>query len=141
METRETFSEFIVRRRRELDEQERELREKLAAISAERQQLLAAESIFLGRHTPATQAVRAMRKKKKGIRAGTIMDEVIGILKKYENGLSSRDILKAINDQRDEEFLARESLSPQLSRLKQAGYITLDGSVWKLAPPKKEEFE
>ncbi len=134
MEPNETLADFIKRRRRELDQLEQELRDQLEEIAVERQQLSSAEKISVGLNTPESETIRAINKRERGIKPGTIMDEVMQILRRHENGLPSNEILYRINLKRDHNYLARESLSPQLSRLKQAGFIVFDGSNWKLSP-------
>jgi hypothetical protein len=133
MADRETFFEFIARRRRELDDEEAALRDRLAAIASEREYLRSAERISFGEKTPPREVARAIRKRRKGIKAGTIMDRVINILRRHPDGLTASAILFGLNLETPESPLARESLSPQLSRLKQAGYIELDGSIWRLS--------
>lgn len=135
MADRETFFEFIARRRRELDDEEGMLRDRLAAIASEREYLRSAASISFGEKTPPREIARAIRKRRKGIKAGTIMDRVLNVLRKSPDGLPANTILFALNGETPDRPLARESLSPQLSRLKQAGYIELDGSIWRLSRP------
>jgi hypothetical protein len=130
----ETFTEFIARRRRELDNAEEQLRRRLAAVSAEREQLGVVERLMIGERTPQSEIRRAISKRKKGIKPGTIMDRVVKILELNPDGLMANDILRHLNDQPGEDFIARESLSPQLSRLKQAGYLMYRNSIWKLLP-------
>ena len=48
-------------------------------------------------------------------------------------------ILFAINYRLGSNF-ARTSLSPQLSRLKEDGFVTLTRKIWKLAPNGSEEI-
>lgn len=54
------------------------------------------------------------------------------LTEKYPNGATANDILAYVNERWEREII-RSSLSPQLSRLKKEGVITLDNDVWKLA--------
>jgi hypothetical protein len=130
----ETFTEFIARRRRELDRAEEELRRKLLALEAEREQLAIAETLMIGEKTPSSEIKRAISKRRKGIQPGTIMSRVVRILEQSPDGLTAYDILTILNNQDGYDPIARESLSPQLSRLKQAGYLVYANSIWKLLP-------
>lgn len=138
MEPKETFSDFIARRRRELDEEETELRKRLSVIAMEREHLFNAEKVSFGVNTPESEVVRAIRKRKRGIKPGTIMASVINILKDSREGLTSSEILEKLNLSREANWLKRESLSPQLSRLRQAGFIELDGSIWRLSDNRQD---
>jgi hypothetical protein len=125
----ETLAEFIARRRRELDEAEERLKAELVAIGRERLELSAAEGIKLATDDgPRTETYKRRRKK---IKPGTIMSDVISILRESPKGMIALDILSVINRRR-EYPLSRTSLSPQLSRLKGAGYVELQGSNWIL---------
>jgi hypothetical protein len=133
METKETLTDFIARRTRELDEEESGLRKRLELIALEREHLHNAEKVSFGIKTPESEVIRAIRKRRIGIKPGTIMDSVINILKDHKDGLPAQRILRYLNVDKEEGWLKRESLSPQLSRLRQAGFIELDGSIWKLS--------
>lgn len=129
----ETFAEFVARRRRELDIAEEDLRRKLLAIASEREQLNGVERLMVGERTPQSEIRRAISKRRKGIKPGTIMDRVVKLLEKKPNGLTANEILQKLNYDASD-YIARESLSPQLSRLKQAGYLLYENSIWKLVP-------
>lgn len=62
------------------------------------------------------------------------MSRVVRILEQSPDGLTAYDILTILNNQDGYDPIARESLSPQLSRLKQAGYLVYANSIWKLLP-------
>jgi hypothetical protein len=70
---------------------------------------------------------------------GTIKERVIALLDVNPNGLTSGQILNNLRFSLP--ALMRESLSPQLSRLKKDGEISLDQqtSLWTRAPNKKTE--
>lgn len=127
----ETLADFIARRRRELDEAEAKLIEELRVISQERASLRQAEIAASRPKEVEIEFQQSLRKRKSNIKPNTIMDSVINVLEKHRDGLIALDILRALNEIRESPLL-RTSLSPQLSRLKQAGYIELDGSTWRL---------
>jgi hypothetical protein len=138
MDAKETLTDFIARRTRELDQEESELRKRLDVIAVEREHLRSAEKVSFSIKTPDSEVLRAVRKRKKGIKPGTIMHSVINILKESKEGLTSQQILETLNLRSEDKWLKRESLSPQLSRLKQAGFIELDGSTWKLTNDQQQ---
>jgi hypothetical protein len=124
----ETLAEFIARRRRELDNAEARLRAKLSEIGRERDALKAAEKAGVSTNINRDQEEYKKRRK---IKPNTIMFDVINILREHPRGMIALDILAELNTKRDYP-LERTSLSPQLSRLKGAGYIDLQGSNWAL---------
>lgn len=65
---------------------------------------------------------------------------MLEILGDHANGMPALDILAALNRRLGTDY-PRTSLSPQLSRLKSEGKVTLDGSLWSLVKtePRKEE--
>jgi hypothetical protein len=125
----ERLSEFIARRRRELDDAEARLRAQLTAIIQERHALQVAEHAEVS--TNKMHSSEDYKYKKRKIKSGTIMSDVLNILRKHPRGMIALDILAELNKER-EYPLERTSLSPQLSRLKYAGYIDLRGSNWTL---------
>lgn len=71
----------------------------------------------------------------------TIKEAVVNVLEDAPSGFSALDILREINTRFGWDY-ARESLSPQLSRLKQEGHINLTGRTWHLpeqSVPENEE--
>jgi len=56
----------------------------------------------------------------------------LALREKYPQGATALDILAYLNERWDRQIV-RSSLSPQLSRLKKEGVITLDNDIWKLA--------
>lgn len=62
----------------------------------------------------------------------TLKDMIIMVLSVRDGSADARTILDAINDRWHLE-LPRTSLSPQLSRLKYEGKLTLAGKVWRIA--------
>ncbi|MBY0429776.1 MAG: hypothetical protein K2Q10_01140 [Rhodospirillales bacterium] len=71
------------------------------------------------------------------VRPDTIKAKVLEVLRWHKSG-DANDIRKWIRSQFDEN-VPRESLSPQLSRLKADGWLALDGKNWKLIDPTKNE--
>jgi hypothetical protein len=135
----ETLSDFIARRRRELDAAEAALNEQLRAITVERAKLQQAELAASKPGVTGAELEPSWRRRKSGIKPNTIMDDIIKLLGKHRDGLIALDILRLLNENRDKK-IRRTSLSPQLSRLKQSGYIELQGSTWRLStPPELKE--
>lgn len=62
----------------------------------------------------------------------TMKEMALEALDAHPDGLEARAILAWIKDQYGLD-LSKESFSPQLSRLSQAGAITRNGVVWRLA--------
>jgi hypothetical protein len=125
----ETLAEFITRRRRELNDEEARLRAQLVVISQERYALKVAEHTEVP--TTTTSSAEEHKHNKRKLKPGTIMSDVINILRENPKGMIALDILAELNRKR-EYPLQRTSLSPQLSRLKHAGYVDLRGSNWTL---------
>lgn len=135
----ESLKDFIVRRREELDLLEGPLVEKLNALRQEREQLKrAALASGIENYTDPAQERTRLQKRLGKV---TIKEAVVGVLEEHASGLPALDILREIN-QRHETDYVRESLSPQLSRLKNDGHIELTGRLWHLrgqTPIPKEE--
>lgn len=76
---------------------------------------------------------RAVRASPSGKRLpkGQIKRLVLEVLGNQMEGLDALTILEMINSKASKPYL-RTSLSPQLSRLKDDGYIVLEGKIWKL---------
>jgi hypothetical protein len=72
----------------------------------------------------------------KGRKTGniTIQNAVLQILEEQPEGLTSSEILQHLRD-RFKLYVARTSLSPQLTRLKDQKKLDLAGSVWALRLP------
>ena len=62
---------------------------------------------------------------------GLIKRLVLDVLESHPIGLKANSILAKINSKSSKPYL-RTSLSPQLSRLKEDGYIMLEGKIWRL---------
>lgn len=71
----------------------------------------------------------------------TIMQAVIEVLKDHPEGMTALEILAGINTRYFGGRIARTSLSPQLSRLKDRdGKIDLKGNKWFLRPQEPSLF-
>lgn len=106
----------------QLIEKRRLLQEELRAIDAaiaayERAQQL---SLFPRRITKSNESRRK-----------TIKQDALFVLSKAASGLTAREILNELNRTVRPE-LERETLSPQLSRLRQAGKLTYDDGIWSI---------
>ncbi len=110
-----SLQEFIRERRPEITAQIHALREEL-------KQLDVAE-IALSDKRPQTTH--------KPTDLPTIKEMVLEVLAGYPQGIRANEILSAI-ESRHGARIARESLSPQLSRLKDEGKIILKGRKWCL---------
>lgn len=123
---------FILRRLAELDAAEKPLREKLNIISAEKEKLKKAlEAVGTTVRVKDEADEITPPRPPQRLRGMTLQDAVLDILRGHHVGLPAADILKQINARHNTTF-ARESLSPQISRLKQAGRVEQHGRIWKL---------
>ena len=118
-----TLRDFISGRETEIKAQMKALRKELGDLKV-------AKSALELRTTPqgSDGQVQATR---------TIKDMIRDVLKSMPNGLTSTEILSKI----DESFgrqIERTSLSPQLSRMKDDGEVTLIDNLWFL-PAASEE--
>lgn len=120
----ETLTEFIARRRQEIAVAEEALEGQLRALAAERLRL--------------ARAATASAKKRRQPR-GVIKRTVLETLKYAPEGMDALTILFTINYRLGSHF-ERTSLSPQLSRLKEDGFITLNRKIWKLVAPSANEI-
>ena len=136
----ETLTDFIIRRRAEIDLEETPLQERLAALRAEKTQLAKA-AIAAGLEAKPDSGQEGPRRgrppKVRRPQEGTIKTHVIAILKEGGSGMTAGQILEKLRIQTGSTLL-RSSLSPQLSRLKQEGYLELTGTHWHLPDQKIE---
>lgn len=80
------------------------------------------------------KALQALGRKEKLETTVTIKDAILQVLTDAPNGMSSTEVLAAINDRFFEGTLLRTSMSPQLTRLKNDDHkIKLRGERWFLA--------
>lgn len=123
--------QFIETKLAELETEAGNLRARLTAISAQRIELMNAKSAAESVVFRSTKERMTDRPSPKRIKPNTIMENIMVILEKNIKGLIALDILRILNESREPPLL-RESLSPQLSRLKQSGFIDLEDTKWKL---------
>jgi hypothetical protein len=136
---RETLKDFISRRLREISEAEAPLREQLLSLADERRQIeRAALAIGASNVAVSTPQIGLVTRERR-VPKGTIKRAVLKTLEDAPGGMDALTILAAINHRLGSHF-ERTSLSPQLSRLKEDGFISLHGKLWKLAPFSAEEI-
>lgn len=111
-----TLRDFIANRKGEI-------RDQLKALKAELKELQVAEAALDGQEAPAAAQASGP----------TIKDMARAVLADQPEGLTSQEILVEIKA-RFEREIDRTSLSPQLSRLKDAGEVGLLGEKWFAKP-------
>lgn len=114
-----TLRDFIATRRAEI-------KEAMASMRSELKELDAAEAA-LGTKESAPQARPTTSRGDM-----TIQDMAQAVLQSADAGLDANEILAAIKQAFGKD-IPRNSLSPQLSRLKDAGKVIVEGKTWKLA--------
>jgi hypothetical protein len=122
--------DYIERRRDEIRRQlvpleatAAELRSKLSAADA-KLHALTTEAVEIEK---ALQAIGARENRKTTI---TIKEAILAVLADAPHGLTSSELLEAMNDKFFEGTLVRTSMSPQLSRLKTDGKIKQRGEKY-----------
>lgn len=124
----ETFADFVVRRKAEIQEQ-------IKALRAELNQLGEAEKLL---SLPMSAVRQRVRVTKAG--APTLKEMALEVLRHEPNGADANSILQGVKERFGVD-VPRSSMSPQLSRLGQEGRVLLDGLVWRLAPDEGGEYE
>lgn len=142
-----SLDQFIRARRAELIAELTELDRRRARIHAELAGLDAAEAAAEAAAAAALQQDAALiatedepselhmvsaTQQRTPIRKGSIKEKVLAVLADNPAGADAHTILTLIQE-RFNENIPRPSLSPQLSRLKGEGWVTLNGKVWSLA--------
>lgn len=133
----ETLAEFIARRQQEIAVAEEALKEQLRALVAERLRLARAANAITG--TPDQAPYMPRQAKERRQPRGIIKRAVLETLEHVPDGMDALTILFTINYRLGSDFV-RTSLSPQLSRLKEDGFITLNRKIWKLASTGADEI-
>jgi hypothetical protein len=124
-----TLKDFMANRKAEIKQQ-------IAALKAELRDIQAAEGALTpggGGESAAESSVRTRGRI-------TIKDMIVSVLTPKPQGAEAQEIIESIKAQYGKE-IARPSLSPQLSRLKEDGTLILDNKIWQLAKtpvPKSE---
>lgn len=122
----DSLREFIATRREEVKRQ-------IAALKVELRELnLAEAAIKTG--MPEVQSSSILNS---GRSKPTIKDMVLAVLSNRPTGAEASEIVDLIENEFGEQ-IARSSLSPQLSRLKEEGLIELAGRIWKVTSEKDQ---
>lgn len=136
--------QYLALRSAELDEIEASLNEKFVWLRAERERLVRmAESAGLRKPSEVSADLNfqifnsAVKRRIPRVQAGTMKAAALEVLRNSERPLSAYEMLPLINEHLGTEY-PRSSLSPQLSRLKGEGLITLVGGAWKLTPDNEK---
>lgn len=112
-----------------MDEILQKMRERERELEAELRRLRKAREIYergvQGELFPSPPMPQRLRSK------STIKLEVLSVLRRYRDGLTALDILSELN-KTTRPGMPREVLSPQLSRLKQAGRLVAERGFWRL---------
>jgi hypothetical protein len=129
--------EYLGQRRADIQAQIKSLRAELAEVDA------AAAAVFGNEAEPRQRRERGSA----GTGRKTLKEMAVEALQKNTDGLEAAAILQWIKERYGLD-VARESMSPQLSRLGQEGEIVRNGYVWRLkmyeeldpqAPAQKDE--
>jgi hypothetical protein len=136
--------DFLSARRSELEAKLAELESEMLPLRRELDEISSAQvalALMPGAEPPKPQfrsllAVAPNRESKPPIRPGSIKAMVISVLGDRPDGATANEILVLMNN-RFGAACSRPSLSPQLSRLKDDGWVNLTGKVWILTD--KEE--
>lgn len=109
-----------------IQERRREILEQISALKIELQELKLAEAaIHSG--TPSQTAVRRSDEDKP-----TIKEMILGALEGRKEGADAIKVITLIRQEYGED-VERSSLSPQLTRLRREGKVTLNNGIWKLS--------
>ena len=121
---------------RDYIEQRREaIKSQLSVLKQELRELTLAENAIRS-GTSSDLTASASRVSADGTRQ-TIKDKVVTVLTDRPGGADANEIIAMISNTYGENIV-RESLSPQLSRLKHEGVLTLEGKLWSLSSKKKD---
>lgn len=120
--------DYLAARRSEIEAQLKTLRAELAEIRI-------AENALTGA-SPAT--ITLSGGVGKSVRAGSIKDWVLKALAHASDGLDTDAIRIKVNEIGGPD-VSRNSMTPQLSRLKAGGLIDLEGRLWRLAPQARAQ--
>lgn len=119
----------IATKRRDAEAEIRALRARIESLMHDLSDLDKAEAAVRGQSLTVFQSLKPKQKPPKVYR--TIKEMALAVLEDYPNGLVALDILSEINS-RFEQSYVRTSLSPQLSRLRQGGFVHKSGKRWVL---------
>lgn len=119
--------QFLAERKAEIDRQ-------IKALRDERSEIVMAE-----RALPQTDAVAGVERQQRRAPDGgpTLKEMAVAVLADTPNGADANTIRIAISERFGRE-IARESMSPQLSRLGAAGILERNGRIWRVAGGNEE---
>jgi hypothetical protein len=126
---------FIQTRRAEIADEIRVLQKELARLDAAER---AAARVDVGWQTASSEetvAVQARPKRGPSVRVGTIKDWIVKALASQPGGLQTEEVIIAI-ELIGGPTVPRNSMTPQLSRLKKNGVITYSGKHWMVVQPQ-----
>jgi chromosome segregation ATPase len=136
-----TVREMLFARKEEIEAQMSPLFQETARL---RQSLVETEGRIVELRSELKQietALKAVDDEAAKKRPPTIMEAVIELMKAKPAGMTAREILKELNEKYFDGKIARHSLSPQLSRLKDRDKrLELRGDRWFLMPDEPSLF-
>lgn len=118
--------DYLQQRRSEIEAQIKALKAELGEIRVATDALTSSDVVSV-----STSGVTAFRTKQSAVREGTIKDWVLRALEDVPEGLETDDVTQRVQDIGGPE-VPRNSMTPQLSRLKRDGLITQVGRNWQL---------
>lgn len=123
-----TLAEFLTQRKAQIKAQ-------IVALKKELQSIQAAEDAIVTDDEEDTVGATGTRRSSTRI---TIKTMVVAALRNKQNGGDAHEIIKAIKEQYGKD-IPRPSMSPQLSRLKDDGYLELRNGNWCLTEKAQKE--
>ncbi len=124
--------DYLLERRAEIEAQ-------MKALKAELGEIRIAEAALTG--APVSRSVMtSVSGASATVREGSIKDWVLKALMTAPDGLETEGVIDAVRDAGGPD-VPRNSMTPQLSRLKAAGLITQEGRSWRLAPREAQTNE
>jgi hypothetical protein len=122
-----SIRDLLAQRRLEIEAQMKAFREELAEIRLAEDAISKGSASRTGDSAPATRAAPE-------IREGSIKSWIMKALRDDPRGLETEGVIKHI-ELIGGPSVPRNSMTPQLSRLKSDGLITQDGRLWRLPDP------
>lgn len=129
--------EFIAARRAELTSNRSALQAGINTLLAEVREIDAELSQLFAAERAAAAVPSIPGNRKANIRRGTIKDKIISVLSDCPEGADANKIVQLVVAKYGQE-IPRTSLSPQLSRLKEDGWLNLRGKTWTYVDPQDE---
>jgi glucose-6-phosphate-specific signal transduction histidine kinase len=129
---KESLAQFVKRSLADLDAMEASLRTQLSKVLAQKEQLKRAASIADEVVAPTQSGgLPLVSRRPRRLKGMTLKEAIVEILNQRGHGLTASEILMELNNRHGTDF-ARESLSPQISRLRQEGHLELTDRIWHL---------